>query len=67
MLDGKRNATLTGFLIATFLTACAAATVIGAGCSVYREARLEMPEVTASGEFLQWFNALDAAMFDACS
>jgi len=49
------------------LTACAAATVIGAGCSTYRDARLEMPEVTAKGEFLQWFNALDAAMFDACS
>lgn len=42
------------------------ATLIGTGCSLYIEARKEMPPVTATGEFLRWFNALDKGMSRAC-
>lgn len=48
------------------LTACAGSAVLTAGCATYRNARLQMPEVTAKGEFLAWFVALDAGMAAAC-
>ena len=48
------------------LTACATGKTTGAGCDVYRAERLQTPEVTASGDFLRWFNEMDAGMLAAC-
>lgn len=63
----KRKDVLTGFLIATFLTACAGGVMIGGACEVYQSARLYMPDpVGANREFLDWFNSLDAGMLKVC-
>lgn len=72
----KKSGSLMGFLLAILLTACAAATVIGAGCSAYAEMRLSMP--TYDADFVQlldqeptpllvWVNLLDARMTGACT
>jgi hypothetical protein len=56
-----------GFLIAMLLTACAAGTMIGAACEVYRDHRLMMPDPTgASRAFLDWLDVLDTSMLKVC-
>ena len=71
----KKSGPLMGFLLAILLTACAAATVIGAGCSAYAEMRLSMPTYNADfinmldrepTPLLAWVNLLDARMTGAC-
>ena len=49
------------------LSGCAGGLMSGAGCDSYRAERISMPDVTASGAFLRWFNALDARMAKVCN
>lgn len=63
----KKKEMLAGFLIAILLTACAAGVTIGAACSVYQEARVDMPDPTGTTrQFLEWFNLLDVRMLEVC-
>lgn len=67
----RRAARLQGFLIALALMGCAAAVVIGSGCRVYNEARLDRPSDDilrqAPIEVVAWMAALDVAMTQACT
>lgn len=57
---------LTVFLMTLSVIGCAAAVTIGAGCDFYRAQRLVMPDISATGDFLSWFNQLDAGMLAVC-
>ena len=48
------------------LSGCAGGLMSGEGCDSYRAERVNMPDVMASGDFLRWFNALDARMAEVC-
>lgn len=65
----KNSGVLKGFLLAILLSACAGATVLGAGCSAYAEARLDIPwdELSLSPHaVVAWVNLLDARMTGVC-
>ena len=65
----KNKKMLQGFLIATLLTACAAASVVGAGCEAYFEQRLSLPFdelVESPREVILWIDFLDVRMNEVC-
>lgn len=66
----KNRPKLMGFLLAISLSACAGATVIGAGCNAYAEARVTLPwEAFAKApvEATRWLNLLDVRMSKVCT
>jgi len=70
MLTTKNAARVQGFLLAMLLTACAGAMIVGAGCKVYGEARLDLPydELSRAPENLaRWINSTDKGMTEACT
>lgn len=72
MLTGHKRAFLLGAGAAFLLSACAAGTLIGAGCLTYAEARPDMPLAdidAAQAQFpslISWLEALDVGMTAAC-
>ena len=65
----KNKKMLQGFLIATLLSACAAASIVGAGCEAYFEQRLSLPFdelVEAPREVILWIDFLDVRMNEVC-
>ena len=60
---------LTACLTLILLQGCANVMATGttdAGCTFYAEERRAMPDVTATGPFLRWFDGLDSGMLEAC-
>ena len=69
MLFTRTKGALTGLTLGVLLTACAGATLIGAGCQTYGEARKGMPVeaiATAEPALALWIDSLDFAMTKAC-
>lgn len=59
-----------GLIAALLLTACAGATIIGAGCQTYAKARAELPfDAVADAPVVlaAWLDSLDFAMKNACA
>lgn len=70
MLSTRTKDRLMGLTVALLLSACAGATVIGAGCRIYAEARRDMPVEAismTSVEVAGWIDSLDFAMTKACT
>lgn len=70
MPSTKLGGRLSVMILTIFLTACAGATLIGAGCATYAKARLDMPaeDLRASPPAVRrWIDALDAGMTEACT
>jgi len=56
---------LKGFALCAVLTACAAATVLDAGCTAYGEMRGTMPLLSAD-PVSQWVAMVDSRMTGVC-
>lgn len=69
MLTTKAVGRLQGLMLALLLMGCAGMTIVGAGCSVYAEARKDLPwmELEQSPKaVVDWFSSLEAGMAGAC-
>ena len=60
---------MRGFILALFVSACAAGVVVSAGCEAYGEMRLSLPysELEKSPiSVVRWVSRLDARMTAVC-
>ena len=59
------SAGIKAVVVFLVLTACAAATVVGAGCVAYGQQRLSMPTL-GDDPVSQWVAVLDGRMTEVC-